>query len=71
MKNFRDANSIRWKDEDESFFRDANSISSVACFDRSKREDSYLIRLANVNVIEDDVNLIEDDVNVIIWMSIY
>ncbi len=32
---------------------------------------SYLIRLANVNVIENDVKIIEDDVNLIVRMSVY
>jgi hypothetical protein len=55
----------------EKFFRDADSLSTIACSDQSKRKISYLIRLANVNVTEDDVNVTEDDVNVTVWMSIY
>jgi hypothetical protein len=57
--------------EKESFFENARSTSRLACSDRSKREISYLIWLADVNVIEDDVNVIENDVNLIIWVSVY
>jgi hypothetical protein len=39
--------------EEKFFFRNANSISTIACSNRDKRELSYLIRLADVNVIEE------------------
>jgi hypothetical protein len=47
-------------------FQRTRSTSRLACSDRGKRRISYLIRLADVNVIEDDVNVIENDVNLII-----
>jgi hypothetical protein len=37
----------------EENFRGADSISRVACSDRGKRGTSYLIRLADFNVIEE------------------
>ncbi len=53
----------RWDVDDmrrDAEFSKMNSVCRIACSNESKREDFYLIRLASVNVFEDDVNVFEE-----------